>query len=446
MRVLCTLVLALTASVLNDVSCLRLQDPDHMELVQNNVVGLAEEAGAGLQPDGDDVNKSLNTSSVSLKLSDSTIFAGEVSLFFPSLSALFVVFLVLGTVGLSAGMYMQTKSRYACGASLIVVGVVCCVVATAAIMADMSVKKQSGAEPAYVPPPKHSAGNLVVSMESRFTERELNTPGPIRDTYVDAMQLALDRLPNLATTPTVSGLTASSQFPVLLALLAQPVNIEYHIDAPKETATQLEPHLQQNAQLLTTQFQEDLQKAAQNTVEQPNVNDTRLSDLAGNSNTVEVTNVQLVTPALIRCSAMLNVGATIVDLARIEIQKRAASVIDMLTEFATNELEDMEGELAGRCNSLAQQQAMRVCVGLDMIWLDFVSRRPLPLEDGETTVSKLCPIAKRLTNLLQNHSAEAFRQINDQIKGFSPVTLSDEVVLDLKCEADLPEGEQCPVS
>ena len=30
----------------------------------------------------------------------------------------------------------------------------------------------------------------------------------------------------------------------------------------------------------------------------------------------------------------------------------------------------------------------RVCVGLDMIWLDFMSRRPLPLEDGETTISR----------------------------------------------------------
>ena len=71
---------------------------------------------------------------------------------------------------------------------------------------------------------------------------------------------------------------------------------------------------------------------------------------------MEVTNLQLVTAALIRCSAMLNVGATVVDLVRIEIQKRSASVIDTLTEFATNEFEDMEGELAGRCNSFTQQQ------------------------------------------------------------------------------------------
>ena len=129
---------------------------------------------------------------------------------------------------------MHTKSRYTCGASLIVVGVVCCVVATAAVMTDMPVKKRSGAELAYVPPPKHSAGNLVVSMESRFTERDLNTPGPIGDTYVDAMQLALVRLPNLATTPTVSGLAAISQFPVLLTLLVHPVKIDYHIEVPKE--------------------------------------------------------------------------------------------------------------------------------------------------------------------------------------------------------------------
>ena len=66
-------------------------------------------------------------------------------------------------------------------------------------MMAMPVKKQSGAEPAYVPPPKHSAGNLVVSMESRFTERDLNTLGRIRDTYVDAMHLVLVRLSNLTT-------------------------------------------------------------------------------------------------------------------------------------------------------------------------------------------------------------------------------------------------------
>ena len=84
---------------------------------------------------------------------------------------------------------------------------------------------------------------------------------------------------------------------------------------------------------------------------------------------------------------MLNVGAAVVDFVRIEIQKRSASVIDMLTEFATNEFEDMNGELAGRCNSFTQQQG-RVCVGLDMIWLNFMSRRPLPLEDGETTISR----------------------------------------------------------
>ena len=89
---------------------------------------------------------------------------------------------------------------------------------------------------------------------------------------------------------------------------------------------------------------------------------------------------------------MLNVGATVVDLVRIKIQKQSASVIDMLTEFATNELEDMEEELACRCNSLTQQQGMRVCAGLDMIWLDSMSRRPLWLEDGKATISKLFPI------------------------------------------------------
>ena len=78
-----------------------------------------------------------------------------------------------------------------------------------------------------------SAGNLVVSMVSRFTELDLNTPGPIRDIYVDTMQLASVRLPNLATTPT-SGLAAIPHFPVLPALLEHPVNFEYHFDAPKE--------------------------------------------------------------------------------------------------------------------------------------------------------------------------------------------------------------------
>ena len=48
-----------------------------------------------------------------------------------------------------------------------------------------------------------------------------------------------------------------------------------------------------------------------------------------------------------------------------------------------------------------------------MIWLDLTSRRPLPLEDGETTISRLCLIAERLTNPLHNHSVEAFRQIDD---------------------------------
>ena len=131
------------------------------------------------------------------------------------------------------------------------------------------------------------------------------------------------------------------------------------------------------------------------------------------------------------CSGpMLNVVAIIVNFPRIEVQRRSPSVIDMLTEFAANELEDMEGELAGRCNSLTQQQAMRVCVRLDVIWLDFVSRRLLPLEEGEVAISNLCPIAGRLTNLLQNHSAEAFRQVNDQIEGFPLGTLFDEVFSD----------------
>ena len=49
-------------------------------------------------------------------------------------------------------------------------------------------------------------------------------------------------------------------------------------------------------------------------------------------------------------------------------------------------------ELAGRCNSLTQQQGMRVCAGLDTIWLDSMSRRPLSLEGGKATISKLCPI------------------------------------------------------
>ena len=126
------------------------------------------------------VDLSMGSLSVSLKLSDSRFFAGEVSVLFPSLSALCVVPHVLGIVG----MFMQTKSRYTCEASLIVVGVVCCVVAIAALMIDMPVKKQSGAESAYVPPPKHSAGNLIVPTKSSFTERDL------KDTYVDASPFA----------------------------------------------------------------------------------------------------------------------------------------------------------------------------------------------------------------------------------------------------------------
>ena len=90
----------------------------------------------------------------------------------------------------SRWMNIQTKSRYTYGASLTVVGVVCCVVATRVIM--------------------------------------------MGDTYVDAMQLALVRLPNLATTPTVSGLAAIPHFPVLPTLLVQSVKIECHFEAPKE--------------------------------------------------------------------------------------------------------------------------------------------------------------------------------------------------------------------
>ena len=105
---------------------------------------------------------------------------------------------------------------------------------------------------------------------------------------------------------------------------------------------------------------------------------------------MQVRILQLVTPGLARCSAMFNVGATIVNLPRIEIHMRSPSVMDMLTEFATDEHLDMEGELAGRWDFLAQQQAMRVCVRLDMIRSDFVSRRLWPLEDGEATISNLC--------------------------------------------------------
>ena len=69
----------------------------------------------------------------------------------------------------------------------------------------------------------------------------------------------------------------------------------------------------------------------------------------------------------------------------------------------------------------------RVCVGPGMSWLNFVGRRPFPVEDGEDTISRVCPIGERLTNLLQNHSAVGFGQVNDQREGFSHVTLSDVV-------------------
>ena len=63
---------------------------------------------------------------------------------------------------------------------------------------------------------------------------------------------------------------------------------------------------------------------------------------------VQVTNLQLVTPGLVQCSASLTVGATIVNVPRIEIQMRCPSLIDMLTEFATDEHVDLKGELAAR--------------------------------------------------------------------------------------------------
>ena len=62
---------------------------------------------------------------------------------------------------------------------------------------------------------------------------------------------------------------------------------------------------------------------------------------------MQVTDSQLATPALVRSSAMLKDGATIVGLTRTKNRKRSASVIDILTEFAINELEDMEGNFAG---------------------------------------------------------------------------------------------------
>ena len=61
---------------------------------------------------------------------------------------------------------------------------------------------------------------------------------------------------------------------------------------------------------------------------------------------------------------------------------------------------------------------MRVCVGPDVSWLDIVGRRPFPVEDGEDTISRLCCIGERLTNLLQNFSAEAFQQVYDLREGF----------------------------
>ena len=81
---------------------------------------------------------------------------------------------------------------------------------------------------------------------------------------------------------------------------------------------------------------------------------------------MQVSNLHLVPPALIRSSASHNVSAIMEDLPRLEIQKLVPSVTDTATEFSTGELVGMEGELAGRCNLLALQ-AVRVYVGLDMI-------------------------------------------------------------------------------
>ena len=61
-----------------------------------------------------------------------------------------------------------------------------------------------------------------------------------------------------------------------------------------------------------------------------------------------------------------------------------------------------------------------------------MSRRLLPLEDGETTVSKLCLITERLSNSLLNQSVEAFRQIG--VTGGKTLYLA----VDIKCEGDLP--------
>ena len=94
-------------------------------------------------------------------------------------------------------------------------------------MMDRPVKKRSGLKSPFVPPPKHSKGNLVVIMESHLTELDLNTPRLIRGNNVDTMQLAPVRLPNLGTTLIVRGLAAIAHIPVLPTLLANPVIIEY---------------------------------------------------------------------------------------------------------------------------------------------------------------------------------------------------------------------------
>ena len=216
----------------------------------------------------------------------------------------------------SKWMYMQTKSRYTYGASLIVVGVVCCVVATGVIMMDMPVKKRSETELPFVLPPKRSAENLVVSMGSRFTERDLNTPGPIRDTYVEVGSGPFAKPGNHTHGQRPGSHFTFSGFADIAGTSSQ------DRVAPKEMPPSSNRICSRTRICSRPSFKRFCIRQAQNGVEEPNVNDMRLSNLAGGSGTVEVTNLQLVTPALTRCSAMLNVGATVVDLVRNEIQKQ----------------------------------------------------------------------------------------------------------------------------
>lgn len=295
---------------------------------------------------------------------------------------------------------------------------------------------------------------LTLDTVTPFTSKDINKRGPVQTAYIDGMQEALDKHESREDKPWIKQgavkVTAvhATPSPTLLQFIGNGTSVGNHrlslaytlVETflgnknAKQDAEQKLPHVAPG------DLKEALRKAAkqQKGKNVPQV----LKDIArGTLSGASDFTVKLKVDASFRCEAKHQLNADIRATARVLFKKHRKEILPELEQFAQRKLSGFPLLLADRCNKPSQKESMRLCLGPETLWMDYVTKHAVEVPKGEDSVrSFLCDAGCTLGRALSAQTAKVIATVNSQLQGLEV----DEAMLSkISCVPSLAEGRRC---